>query len=425
MNTMQKFVVGGIAVILTACMGFAAKNKPSAEEMKQKFDTVEDARHVTVYQEKGHFAGWPANNGAWIFEGDEMLVCFTRGDYELRGGHNIGGNQKTWLARSTDGGETWKAYDPEGFVGDFGNQPDCKPVTKPIDFTAPKFALRMVGTAYHGAFDPKGHFFYTYDAGETWKGPHRFGDIYDDPHIQQAFPKGKGGYHDVELTPRTDYVIEGKHQCLLFMSVRIKLRFGTDKVFCARTKDGGKTFEFVSWVIPPYTKDLDQSLEVDLDGDTIHPSKARAVMSQTFELKDGTLITTMRRRHGKHNWVDAYVSKDNGNTWKFMAKVGDTGSGNGNPPALNMTEDGRLCAVFGDRARGTIMISYSGDNGKTWSKPKILRDDFWSEDMQTNDLGYPRLLRRSDGKMVALYYYSTKEALHGIQATIWDPAREK
>jgi len=32
-------------------------------------------RHVTVYQQKDMFCGWPANNGAWSW-GHEILVCF-------------------------------------------------------------------------------------------------------------------------------------------------------------------------------------------------------------------------------------------------------------------------------------------------------------------------------------------------------------
>lgn len=35
--------------------------------------TPKDIKHVVVYQKNGKFAGWPANNGAWIFEGDELL----------------------------------------------------------------------------------------------------------------------------------------------------------------------------------------------------------------------------------------------------------------------------------------------------------------------------------------------------------------
>ncbi|MEM7144262.1 MAG: sialidase family protein [Verrucomicrobiota bacterium] len=356
-------------------------------------------QHIVVYQEDGKFAGWPANNGAWIFEGDEMLVGFTRGDYELNEKtHNIGGNQKSWLARSTDGGQSWEAFDPENYVGDLGPKPKCLPLAEPINFTHLKFALRMVGTAYHGAKDPNGHFFYTYDGGVTWNGPHRFGELHKSPDLDTAKLR--------ELTPRTDYVVTGQHEALLMLSSRKTGKFASDRIFCARTSDGGQSFDFLSWIVP-----------ID--------DPARAVMPETFQLDDGTLVTAMRRREkikgGEKNWVDAYVSKDSGASWQFMAKVGDAGTSNGNPPAIAATADGRLCAVFGERDEGKMLAAYSSDGGKTWGKPIVLRDDFGSEDNQTNDLGYPRLLRRSDGKMVALYYYSTPDCLHHIAATIWSP----
>ncbi len=85
------------------------------------YQKVENAEHVVVYYEEGKFLGWPANNGAWSADGVNMLVGFIHGDYKLtKGNHNIGGNQKNWLARSSDMGQTWKGYDPDNFVGDFG-----------------------------------------------------------------------------------------------------------------------------------------------------------------------------------------------------------------------------------------------------------------------------------------------------------------
>ncbi|MCD6597411.1 MAG: exo-alpha-sialidase, partial [Bacteroidales bacterium] len=119
--------------------------------------------------------------------------------------------------------------------------------------------------------------------------------------------------------------------------------------------------------------------------------------------------------------VDAYASVDGGKTWIFQSTAGNGGKGNGNPPALAITLDGRLCTVFGEREFGTIQVAYSSDEGKSWSEPQILIDEFWSEDMELADMGYPRVLARSDGKMVAIYYYSTKEYLHHIHATIWNP----
>ena len=45
--------------------------------MMPHLSAAQNLQHVVVYQQDGRFAAWPANNGAWIFEGDEMLVGFT------------------------------------------------------------------------------------------------------------------------------------------------------------------------------------------------------------------------------------------------------------------------------------------------------------------------------------------------------------
>ena len=121
------------------------------------------------------------------------------------------------------------------------------------------------------------------------------------------------------------------------------------------------------------------------------------------------------------HWLDLYVSKDGGKTWAFRSTISDTGPKNGNPPALAITGDGRLCVVYGNRKHGTINTRYSDDRGRTWTDPIVLLDEFWSEDMELNDLGYPGLVRRSDGKMVAMVYYSTREHLHHLRAIIWEP----
>jgi len=340
------------------------------------------------------------NDWAARFSGVNMLVGFTYGQYQLnKNNHNITGREFSWLARSTDMGLTWTAYDPDGYVGDFGDTPERKTLTNAIDFSHPQFAMRVVGTAYHGARDERAHYFYSYDAGKTWNGPYAFGanDIRNWPELTTTLG-------DVVLTPRTDYIVEGKNSLLVFMSVKPKgSAMVADRLFCMRTTDGGRTFNWVGWVVPP-------------------SDPHRAVMSQSIRLNSGKLISAIRRRSGERPfWVDAYVSTDNGQTWSFLSKVGDTGGVNGNPPALSVTGKGRLAAVFGNRNEsGAMMVVYSDDEGGTWSEPAILRDGFASEDMETNDLGYPRLLRREDGKMAAFYYWSTTECLHHIAVTIWD-----
>lgn len=380
--------------------------------------------HHVVYQRDGLFAGWPANNGAWIFENGDILVGFTLGDHELQVyRHNIGPpeTRTSWLALSTDGGENWTAFSPEHFVGKYEDRPHLAVVQEPLRFTAPMFALRTVGTGYHGSDDPRGHFLHSYDGGRTWLGPHGFGDLVRHPKLEAAGM--------TQLTPRTDYIVLGESEAIFFLSARDPQVSSSDRLFAARTTDGGRSFFFLGWVVPAFGEDDGRRVPLfDKRDWNPHPHEVRAVMSQSLELEDGTLVSSVRRR-SRHddpdrnrNWIDLYASTDGGRTWEFRSMIGETGGRNGNPPALTTTADGRLCAVYGNRDDGTMRVTYSADQGWTWSEAHILRDDFGSEDMEFNDLGYPRVVRRPDGKLVAIYYYSTMEKLHGIFASIWDPA---
>lgn len=382
--------------------------------------SVKDAEHSIIYYQEGRFAGWPANNGAFIFDNDEIVTGFTEAPYKKTDGHNADKPYLNWLARSTDGGKTWVAADPVNYAGDFGNQPDLLPLANPINYQQPGFAMRVVGAGYHGADDGRAHFFYSYDAGKTWSGPHAFGDLLRWTELTEA------GLD--ELTPRTDYIVYDSSKCVLFFSARKKGAFASDRLFCLETTDGGKSYQFLGWVIGPAGSTPAPAKVKLFEAEDKNPAfdECRAVMSQSQKMSDGTLVTVIRRKFivegddDKH-WVDAYASSDGGKTWVFLSTVADTGGENGNPPALAQTQDGRLCVVYGERTTGTIRVVYSADQGKSWSAPQVLMDGFWSEDMQLNDLGYPRVVCRKDGKMVAMYYYSTKENPHHLRATIWTP----
>jgi hypothetical protein len=128
----------------------------------------------------GRFAGWPANNGAWGFDGGrEVLVGFTDGPWVQTEGHNTEEPYTSHLSRSVGGGG-WTNETPPNFVGRCAT-----PVPPPggIDFSAPGFALRAVGTGYHGNDHPGGSFFYTVDRGHSWLGPFSFGDLNDHPEL--------------------------------------------------------------------------------------------------------------------------------------------------------------------------------------------------------------------------------------------------
>jgi hypothetical protein len=337
-------------------------------------------RNSIVYGAPDKFCGWPANNGVWTWGDYEILVSFILAQYVEQPGHNNGPPSYTVVGRSLDGGLTWTLEDPPNFVGDGGT-----PVPSPggINFAHPDFALRTL------SYTSQGQFFFSYDRGHAWQGPYTCGNLMSHPELA-----------GLDNSSRTDYVVNGPDDCLIGMSVR---GCGpADRAFMARTTDGGATFDFVSWINP-------------------EPCTTRGVMPSTVRISEDKLVTTLRRKY-PGEWIDAFVSYDNGSSWSFLAKVTDTYTWNGNPPALVRLADGRLACAYGNRADLRIEARISEDEGATWSEEIVLRDDYQTDAYGDPDLGYCRMVQRPDGKLVTMYYWATPEhPTHHIAATIWDP----
>lgn len=339
-------------------------------------------RHCVVYYEPGRFGGWPANNGIWSW-GDEIAVGFTRGWFQNNRDEHSRDSSKPMvasIARSLDGGTTWAIEEhPELQSG------EGTPCAGGIDFRNPGFALRV----------RDGVFYYSYDRGRSWKGPFSFPD----------FKLGN------KLTARTDYLVNGPSDCHVFLSVRDdNVQSGIpDRAFAVRTRDGGKTFQFLGWMTGA------------------EPAVARSVMPATVRAADGTLVTLLRRRfdlksgfRNDINWIDAYGSRDDGETWSFLERIAytDNTGRNGNPPSLARRPDGLLVAAYGvRRSPEGIRARVSRDNGRSWGPELVLRDD-----ARTWDVGYCRSVVRTDGSIVTVYYYATDSLFENhIEATIWKP----
>ena len=190
----------------------------------------------------------------------------------------------------------------------------------------------------------------------------------------------------------------------LFISVNEYTTEPSSRLACVKTEDGGLSFDFVTW-ITPLTPEF------------------RSVMPQTIRLSNGDYLLTCRKIFNTEfhvGLVDAYVSKDNCETWAYLSRIKEIRT-HSNPPALVQLDDGRLVCLYGDRDTKRIAGKYSADNGATWSSEFIVRDGFRSVD-EWADLGYPRLVQRPDGKLVAMYYWATAEhPQQFIGASIWDP----
>lgn len=363
----------------------------------------ESVKHVKVYYEPGMFGGWPANHGIWNW-GNEILVGFSKGQYKDLGPdrHNFDKENPEYhvLARSMDGGENWKLEDPGAGDGDLVvpdngsyhglirkdvKAPEPIPAEQ-IDFTHPDLAFTIRMTDHNGAAS---RIWYSYDRGKDWRGPFSLPNF------------GTPG-----IGARTDYIVDGKKECMLFLTAA-KDNGREGRVMCVKTTDGGKTWDFVSWIGP------------EPEGFSIMPASVR--------ISDTEILVTTRRREASRRYIDAYLSRDNGATWKPMPNPVDN-CGQGNPPAMVKMKDGRICLIYGYRAleedinnkrdKSEIRAKISKDNGRTWSEDYVLRDDGSGK-----DLGYPRVVQRADGKIVALYYFMDKETgpERYIAATIWDP----
>jgi len=355
-------------------------------------------QHLKVYHKEGRFAGWPANNAAWNW-GDEILVGFVEAEHLTTDGFHTYNRDsaRNKYARSMDGGETWKiedAYDlgQTGWAFD-NNLPEDKadePVIleEPIeDFTNPDFIITWLRYNYH---DGPSIFYYSNDRGQKWYGPYKF------PNLDTY-----------GIGTRTDYLVNGPQNLSAFHNAA-KENGREGRVLHARTSDGGVTWERVSWLGP------------EPDGFEIMPS--------TVRLSDSEILTVMRVRETNpvRDYVKAYRSYDNGETWEVgTAPVNDTGH-YGAPPALLMLEDGRLAVAYAFRSMygSRIAMRLSSDNGHTWSHEIPIR----TCDRANADIGYPRMVQREDGKLVIVYYWN-HAAQEGeapyryIAASIVDPGR--
>jgi hypothetical protein len=350
-------------------------------------------RHVKVYAEPGRFGGWPANHGLWSWQ-NEILVGFSAGYFKDNGPnrHAIDHDkaEEHLLARSRDGGETWTVEDPArtGALIPAGKALHGVPPPglkeKPwrdcpggIDFTHPDFAMTLRMTDVNAG---SSRFYYSTDRGKTWLGPFRL-PLFDQPGI----------------AARTDYLVNGRHDCMLFLTAA-KKNGREGRPLCVRTTDGGKTWTLVGWI-----------------GD--EPT-GLAIMPSTVRLGEKELVTAIRRHEGPKRWIELYRSLDDGRRWT-LETVPAPDLGEGNPPSLIRLRDGRLCLTYGHRAAPFgIRARLSPDGGRSWGREIVLREG------GGRDLGYPRSVLRPDGKVVTVYYIHDRPGSDRfIEATIWEPGK--
>lgn len=362
-------------------------------------------QQVIVYREPGMYAGWPANYGIWAWD-NEIVLGFILGHVKAGVPYHARDKDRPFVtiqARSLDGGLSWqhgpfpgKTPGGKGLSADEHMNPHLwilndldgpdGPTDCPggIDFTHPDFALMCART--HLLAGARSWFYVTTDRCRTWQGPYWL------PMFDQ-----------VGIAARTDYLVDGPQTCTLFLTAA-KPNGNEGRVFCARTEDGGKSFQFVAWITP------------EPPGYNIMPASVR--------LPSGRILTALRCSEGSqtsispHCWIDLHASDDNGASWGYVSTpVPDAGWG-GNPPTLTRLADGRLVLTYGFRNPPfAIQAVISEDEGKSWLPPITLRSGAGNQ-----DLGYPRTALRGDGTLVTAYYFNDHpDTERYIAATLWRP----
>ena len=343
-----------------------------------------DAEHITIYYNRNEFAAWPFNHGFWSFSGtqkqDELVISFSRGPCSYQNKYDMSHSVVDALGgeyvalRSTDGGRTWPV---DGLIS-LGSRLELErqlranlapraPIT-PIGFTSPDLCL----SAGFG-IPPKdakhvGYLQFSRDRGHTWEGP---------------IPMPSFGFAWVQV--KVDYLVRPDGLVLLFVTVgRGDGRPGDRFVAVYATTDGGMSWNYLSAIQP-----------TSPDASFVNRYYASPVL-----LPDGRILVALRCQIDARNaWPELFESSDGGRTWHFVSRISDWGG----PTHLLRLADGRLLASYGYRIvpYGVRARVSEDEEGRKWGPELILRDDAGSW-----DLGYPRAVNLSDGKVMVAYYHN-------------------
>lgn len=360
---------------------------------------VRDAQHGIVYRNDREFCGWPFICGFWTNAAGHHLVAFQKKPADYTDPADVHHDEvakvgpKIVIARSRDNARTWQldatagpgVVEPLYDLGAdqaalFADAPQDYAGEARLDFADPDVLVASGATPDYFRPHSNAWIRVSTDGGGTWRRPILAPKV--------GLPS---------LSGHASALVRPDGTSLVFMTAVSADGWKRRPVVYASVDDGAY-WTFLSMMTPAHddgAADSDRSVGLRFGAH-------RYFYPRGIVLPGGRIIASVRCQRDPTSllWTEMFASDDGGRTWSFLSRVNDWGA----PGDLVRMRDGRIVCVYGYRLPPFgLRARISEDDGRTWGRELVLRDDGGSW-----DLGYPRVTEHEPGKILAVYYMNLR-----------------
>ena len=340
---------------------------------------VRDALHSIVYRNEREFCGWPFICGFWTNARGDLLVAFQRkpcaytdpGDVHHDEVAKVG--PQIVIARSRNRGATWEmgnrsgdlrsgvdvlfdlSADPQTLFAD--TPPDYSREAR-VDFTDANVLVASGATPDYFRPHSRAWIRVSVDGGSAWRAPILA------PRV--GWPS---------LSGHASAIVRPDGVSLVFMTAVSDDGWKRRPVVYASV-NGGAYWTFLSAMTPA----VDDGAAISDRTVGLRFAAHRYFYPRGIVLPDGRILASVRCQRDPTSvlWTEIFQSDDGGRTWAFVSRVNDWGA----PGDLVRMVDGRIVCVYGYRLPPFgVRARISEDDGRSWGREWIVRDDGGSWDL--------------------------------------------